>query len=440
MSQDSPKDLRRHPRIDVALQVKLRFATIDRFRLFTTKNFSEGGMFVVTDNPKPPGARVQVVLYPPGLELGLPIHGTVVHALTSEEAKARGTRPGMGIRFDDLDDEARESVQALVDAVVREAAPEPSARPAPPSPPPPAAEERRVTERVTARAAVRLRFENAQLFREFYTKDLSRGGVFVCTPNLLPEGTEVELLLTPPGGKPEIRLDGRVAHVVPPGPNTPESSTGMGIEFVGLTLEKRVDIAQCIEELAQRPETLGRVRPMAVAQVRYEDPGDFERIVRMDLRHRRLVVESKEQRPVGTTMRVLLHAPQLPHPIELHGQVESVVTPEEAALRGLRAGLHLRLTDLDDEYLADIELRLGPRASQEKAAPARPAPVPRPPGARPPRPTTPAEKAAMLAEAAAEDLKAGRRNSAIANLKLALTFDPANAECRRRLDDLVAGK
>jgi uncharacterized protein (TIGR02266 family) len=437
MGNDGSPEQRRHPRVDVHLQVKIRFADVQRFLTVTTKNLSEGGLFVACDQPKPVGTSIQVVLYPPGIELGLPVYGTVIHSISAEEAAATGRRAGMGIRFDDLDEDAQASLARLVQAVASEPHVAPAVerppRPVPPPPPPrrkAEGEERRISDRVPARTVVRLRFADAQLFREFYTKDLSRGGIFVCTPHPLPTGTEVELLLTPPqSGEATIALEGRVAHVVAQDPSSPGTSPGMGIEFTSLTLEKRAEIARYVEALASQrsTETLGRVRPMPTAQLRFDSPVDFMRMVRGEFRRRQLFVESEDPRPVGTTLRVHLLAPQLVEPLELHGEVTSAVSPEEATQKGGRSGMHLRLTDLTDEYLADIELQLT-RSGLASASGA---------ASTPPLVTG---KAAMLVEAALEDLKNGKRSSAVANLKLALSFDPGNVYCRRLLEDVLNKK
>jgi uncharacterized protein (TIGR02266 family) len=418
-------DQRRHERVDVVLRVKLRFADVNRFRVFTTKNLSEGGVFVVCTRPPPPGSWVQVVLYPPGIELGLPIYGTVVHSVPVGEAHELGTNPGMGVRFEDLDEDARESITNLVHAL-RESVP--AAIPPPPPemvfppalppelPPRPAGEERRTSERIQARTAVRLRFTDNRVFREFYTKDLSRGGVFVCTAQPLAVGSDIEILLTPPDGKGELHLEGRVVRSVAPTADA-QVTAGMGIEFTDLTLEKRTEISRYFEEVAETRANLGRVRRVASAHLRYEAT-EFARVVRSELRRRLLFVPGEAQRAPGSSVNVFLHAPQLEAPIELSGEVESSVTPEMAALHGDRVGMFVRLTDLTDEKLADVELALRPSAPRPGSAPGR-------------------EKAAMLAEAALEDWKAGRQSSAVSNLKLALTFDPTNEQCRGLLDQIL---
>src|SRR5258706_560760 len=162
-------------------------------------------------------------------------------------------------------------------------------------------------------------------------------------------------------------------------------------------------------------ERLGRVRPVAAAQVRYDSPLDFVRVVRGELRHRRLFVATEDPRPVGTQVQATLTAPQLPDGLQLQGEVESVMDRAEAQRQGSRAGMYLRLTDLTDEQLADLELRVKGNANPIAMT-----------------------KAAKLAQAANDDLKEGKRSSAIANLKLALSFDPTNRDHKKLLDELVA--
>ena len=52
MERPPPSDQRRHPRLEAQLQVKIRFADLDRFRRVTTSDLSEGGPFLTSDNPK----------------------------------------------------------------------------------------------------------------------------------------------------------------------------------------------------------------------------------------------------------------------------------------------------------------------------------------------------------------------------------------------------
>lgn len=476
MNDVPPNDQRREQRVDVSLQVKLRFTDVDRFRLFSTKDLSAGGIFVVSDTPKPIGDIVQVVLYPPGIELGLPLYGTVAHVVTVEQAAAQGLRAGMGLRFDDLDAEARESLISLMDTVLgafeeaRQAGPvsvprpnlalptadedatdheeeddddgvtivvpraplseipvdriphgrapirAPEMRPSAPQPPPSPGLDRRAAPRVAARTVVRLRFADADLFRDFYTKDVSRGGLFVATPDPLAPMTEVELVLVLPSGA-ELSLEGRVVRTVAQGPGVPAEQVGMGIEFTNLTLEKRAEITRQVEDLSSRRsggERLGRVKPVAGVLVRYESPADLQRVVRGDLRHRRLFVASEEVRPVGTPIVVNLQAPQLPEGISLQGEVAEIVERDSP---GGRPGMVVRLVDLTDELLADLDFRVRPTPAVSAGS---------------------ASKASKLADAAREDLRTGKRASAIANLKLALSFDPRNYSYKKLLDELVA--
>ena len=477
MNDVPPSEQRRELRVDVSLQVKLRFTDVERFRLFSIKDLSAGGIFVVSETPKPVGDIVQVVLYPPGIELGLPLYGTVVHVVTTAQAAEHGGQPGMGLRFEELDTEARESLVGLMNTVLsafeearvagpvavpppnrslplREPSPdtdEPddgeldltivvaqqplsdipvdhvpqhravprapmasaSARPKPPQSPP---LERRAAQRFAARTVVRLRFSDANLFRDFYTRDVSRGGLFVSTQEPLDPMTDVDLVLVLPNAS-ELSIEGRVVRSVRSAAGLPADQVGMAIEFTNLSLEKRAEINRHIEDLSARRgggERLGRVKPVAGVLVSYESPADLQRVVRGDLRHRRLFVASEEVRPVGTPIVVNLQAPQLPEGIQLQGEVAEIIDRDSG---GGRAGMVVRLVDLTDELLADLDFRVKPMPTVTAGS---------------------ASKATKLADAANEDLRAGKRASAIANLKLALSFDPRNYACKKLLDELLA--
>jgi len=113
-------------------------------------------------------------------------------------------------------------------------APEPPApAPAPPAavPPSPRASERRLHERHEIARPVRVRCRKWSEFRTLYTRDISRGGVFLRTAKPLGIGTSVQLALALPDER-VIELRAKVAHVVPAG--THGRPAGMGLRFIGL--------------------------------------------------------------------------------------------------------------------------------------------------------------------------------------------------------------
>jgi uncharacterized protein (TIGR02266 family) len=92
----------------------MRFPRLEDFRYRYTRDISRGGVFIQTLKPKPAGSRVVIVLEPQG---GAPvsIQGEVVTSLGPEEAAARALQPGMGIRFLDLDADKRRAIEAIIE-------------------------------------------------------------------------------------------------------------------------------------------------------------------------------------------------------------------------------------------------------------------------------------------------------------------------------------
>jgi type IV pilus assembly protein PilZ len=92
----------------------VRFATVTDFVLEYAANISAGGIFVHTENPPPLKTIVQVEMELPGSGSAVPARGIVVHRVTKEDAKKRGTLPGVGVQFMDADDEFRRRIDAAI--------------------------------------------------------------------------------------------------------------------------------------------------------------------------------------------------------------------------------------------------------------------------------------------------------------------------------------
>ena len=85
--------------------------------------------------------------------------------------------------------------------------------------------------RIPVRTEITLESENN--FFTGFSADLSEGGVFVATGNLLTVGQEVDLELMLPGTA-TVRVHGLVRWVREPDPKNPSLQPGMGIEFLNL--------------------------------------------------------------------------------------------------------------------------------------------------------------------------------------------------------------
>ncbi len=82
-------------------------------------------------------------------------------------------------------------------------------------------------------------------FLQEFTADLSEGGTFIRTAEVLEVGTEVECRLKPPGHLMGIKLTGKVAWVRERG-----QPTGMGVEFAFKSERQRRKVRDLVEKLA----------------------------------------------------------------------------------------------------------------------------------------------------------------------------------------------
>ncbi len=145
---------------------------------------------------------------------------------------------------------------ATAEATPRQPAPESSDEPAPESSDEPAPEvatarqpdargiERRSDPRIELAHPVRVRFRNWSEFRTLYTRDISRGGMFLRTASPLLTGAAVQVSLTLPDER-QLDLRARVVHVVPPG--THGKPAGMGLRFLDMNDERKAQIEKLLE-------------------------------------------------------------------------------------------------------------------------------------------------------------------------------------------------
>lgn len=94
----------------VPIELKVEYEKKNSFFSDYTKNISQGGIFIVTNEPMPIGTHFVFNLHVTDLKEPLNIKGTVRFV-----AKPGGQRePGMGIEFDYADDKEKTYVHSVV--------------------------------------------------------------------------------------------------------------------------------------------------------------------------------------------------------------------------------------------------------------------------------------------------------------------------------------
>jgi len=102
----------RSPRIPVPGDAEILVETFGQFLTQHAQNLSEGGMFLRSSAPAPPGARINFAIrLADGSTL---VRGVGEVMWTREPGDDPSKPPGMGIRFIELEDDARELIRRLV--------------------------------------------------------------------------------------------------------------------------------------------------------------------------------------------------------------------------------------------------------------------------------------------------------------------------------------
>ncbi len=120
-------------------------------------------------------------------------------------------------------------------------------RGAPIRPPEESGAERREHDRVDVTWAVDCVADDTFLYASI--ANISQMGIFVRTVEPLAIGTRMKLTFAPPGYEP-FDLQGAVAWVNPVRAGGDNPNPGMGIRFVGLTLDERERLVEVIRTIA----------------------------------------------------------------------------------------------------------------------------------------------------------------------------------------------
>ncbi|MBI2891150.1 MAG: TIGR02266 family protein [Nitrospirae bacterium] len=102
------------------------------------------------------------------------------------------------------------------------------------------------------RTLLEIQYGDAKSFVSDFALNISRGGMFISTPEPLEKGRQLSLRFTLPGSTVPLELMAEVMWVNPPSKNS-QLIPGMGVAFTGISDEKRKDIERYLD-LMKRPE------------------------------------------------------------------------------------------------------------------------------------------------------------------------------------------
>ncbi len=110
----------------------------------------------------------------------------------------------------------------------------------------------RLSPRIGTRFKVFYEFEGENVMAKF-TVNMSAGGVFLESEDILPDNTPLVMEFVLPGQEKKIHCQGKVAWGNPPGKKLVQAlPSGMGVQFVDLKLEQMDAIRKHLQEVCEK--------------------------------------------------------------------------------------------------------------------------------------------------------------------------------------------
>lgn len=116
----------------------------------------------------------------------------------------------------------------------------------PAAPPPPGSPRRRTEERHPCIVALEVKCSSWESFRQLFSLNIARSGLFIPTDRTASQDEEVELRLRAPDGS-ALSLRGRVRHVLPAAANRP---AGLGVQLTAVAEQDRARYAELVQQAA----------------------------------------------------------------------------------------------------------------------------------------------------------------------------------------------
>ncbi len=358
---DAAHDTREFLRVPVSLSA--RYWTRNELRDRYIPVLGEGGLQISTVDPLPVGTRLDLEIQLAHRGLSIAVQGEVVWSVAGEDPAGRG----MGIRFVELSYEQKRAIYELVDDTLRERL-----------------LERRRFARIEARLQVQ--FVYADAFFELETDDLSLGGLFIATEQLLPQGERLRLVLHVTGERPAIKAVAEVVRRVErPAAGRPR---GIGVRFVELDAEDRRVLLDYLQQRVTEQQRASvaaerRLHPRMEHRIklRYQSNGALGARFSRDISTGGVFIQTHEAAPpVGAAIEVDLIHPVTLHRLQLAGRVVRVVEPDErdpARVPGVGVKFDPlpaeRQAALDDLLRYFVELEHAPDEAGGGPAPEEPA-------------------------------------------------------------------
>lgn len=213
-------------------------------------------------------------------------------------------------------------------------------------------------------AKVEVEFKSFDQFYREYTKNISKGGLFIKTRQALPVQTVLEIMLRLPGEKP-LSLVGEVVHCIDA--ETAECNgwdPGIGVHFVDFedgahqALDKYVSLRQQEAPAVAAGDRRKHERVALRLRVRFPSVEVLQHDYSEDISRGGIFIQTQKPRQIGDQFIVTLVHPDTGEELELLGEVVRM-TRIDPAVPGSVNGMGLRFIDMNEAKTRAVESFLG---------------------------------------------------------------------------------
>ncbi|HUT53371.1 MAG TPA: TIGR02266 family protein [bacterium] len=214
-------------------------------------------------------------------------------------------------------------------------------------------------------AKVEVEYKNFDQFYKEYTKNISKGGLFIKTDNVMKQQTVLEVSIKIPGTENTLKLIGEVVHVIEPEMAKAHGwEAGIGVHFVdfdeGVQRQVEAYVARLYKDNPQARAADRRKHERVSMRLRVKFPSldvlihDYSE----DISHGGIFIQTQKPRNIGDNLTITLVHPDTGQELELKGVVVRV-TKQEAHVPGSAPGMGIKFTDLDENKRQAINKFLG---------------------------------------------------------------------------------
>jgi len=232
------------------------FRSSEEFAREYDQNLANGGLFIPTSAELPLRGQVPFILDLAFSGRRLRGLGEVIYTVDAAQADQRGERAGLGLQLLAFEQERAAEARRQIHESSNADALEPP--------------DHRRAVRIATRLQVR--FKSRHQFERGVTRDISMGGMFLCTHEPYPAGTALEVVLIRPVDGKELVLEAEVART-PLVAQDDGLPIGMGIQFLPMNPARRGEIDRFVRfvDLRERartaPELHGQLRDAGIESV-----------------------------------------------------------------------------------------------------------------------------------------------------------------------------